>query len=445
MPRLRRLLVHLTPRVAIRAGLAALGAASLALYTVDLHALFGTGLRVLGVYVGVFAVAFVLYLAAAWLVLRRPTEDRVLLGLILGFGLLFRAAELPAPVVLSSDLFRYVWDGRVQRAGVNPYRYPPSAPELAPLRDGAIHPHINRPDKRTVYPPGAEMVFALAAHLGLDSVRGWRVFVLGCEVVTVTLLLGLLARMGLPAVSIILYAWAPLVVFEGAQAGHLDAALLPPLLLALRWRQDGRLARAGAALGAAVALKLYPAVLLLAWWRRGDWRFPAACLAVVALAYAPYTAGAGADVLGFLPEYFGRHEDFNIGLRFFLTEALGLEGERVHALAMLVLLAALLAVLLHVRRRRTEDAAGIVGAGRAAAGAYLALVPTAMHPWYALWILPFVTLAPSAAWVWFSGAVSLSYLAYASQPEAFPLWLRAVEWLPLYALLGWEARRGASG
>ena len=445
MPRLRRLLVHLTTRAATRAGLATLGAASLALYALDLHALVGTELRVLGVYVGVFAAAFVLYLAAAWLVLRRPAEDRVLLGLILGFGLLFRLAELPAPVVLSSDLFRYVWDGRVQRAGVNPYRHPPSAPELASLRDAAIHPHINRPDKRTVYPPGAEMVFALAARLGLDSVRGWRLLVLGCEVVTVALLLGQLARLALPAVSIILYAWAPLVVFEGVQSGHLDAVLLPPLLLALRWRQDGRLVRAGAALGAAVALKLYPAVLLLAWWRRGDWRLPAACLAVVALAYTPYTVGVGAGVLGFLPEYVGRAEDFNIGLRFFVTEALGLDGERVRALAMLVLLAALLVVLLRIRRRLTEDAAGIVRAGRAAAGAYLALVPTAMHPWYALWILPFVTLAPSAAWLWFSGAVSLSYLAYAWLPAPFPLWLRAVEWLPLYALLGWGARRGARG
>jgi hypothetical protein len=445
VPRLRRLLVHLTPRVATRAGLAALGAASLVLYVLDLHALFGAELRVLGIYVGVFGAAFVLYLAAAALVLRRPAEDPVLLGLILGFGLLFRVAELPAPVVLSSDVFRYVWDGRVQRAGVNPYRHPPSAPELASLRDAAIHPHINRPDKRTVYPPGAEMVFVAAARLGLDSVRGWRLIVFGGEVATLALLLAQLARLAMPSVAIILYAWAPLAVFEGMQAGHLDALLLPPLLLALRWRQDGRLARAGAALGAAVALKLYPAVLLLAWWRRGDWGFPTACLAVVALAYAPYTAGVGAGVLGFLPEYFGRAEDFNVGLRFFLTEALGLDGEPKRAFAMLALGAALLGVLLRIRRRLVEDFAGIVAAGRAAAGAYLALVPTAMHPWYVLWIVPFVTLAPSAAWLWFSGAVALSYLAYVWLPAPFPLWLRAVEWLPLYALLGWEARRGRHG
>ena len=445
MPRLRRLLVHLTSRLATRAGLTALGTASLAFYALDLHALFGTELRVLRVYVGVFATVFVLYLMAAWLALYRPTEDRVLLWLILGFGLLFRLAAFPAPVILSSDLFRYIWDGRVQRAGVNPYRYPPSAPELAFLRDGAIYPQINRPDKRTVYPPGAEMVFALATHLGLDSVRGWRAVALGCEIATGGLLLGLLARQGVPATAIILYAWAPLAVFEGVHTAHLDAMVLPPMLLALRWRQAGRLALAGATLGAAIALKLYPAILLLAWWRRRDWRLPLAALAVLGLAYAPYTLGVRAGVLGFLPEYLGRSEDFNLGLRYFVTEAIGLHGDTARVLAILALGAALLAALVRIALRRTEDATGIFRATRAAVGAHLALVPTPMHPWYVLWVVPLVAVAPSAAWLWFSGAVSLSYLAYAWLPAPFPLWLRALEYLPVYALLGWEARRAPRG
>ena len=54
-------------------------------------------------------------------------------------------ALLFAPLVLSSDLYRYIWDGRVQRAGINPYLYPPSAPELAVLRDEHVYPRINRP------------------------------------------------------------------------------------------------------------------------------------------------------------------------------------------------------------------------------------------------------------------------------------------------------------
>ncbi|OGL11752.1 MAG: hypothetical protein A3I14_00695 [Candidatus Rokubacteria bacterium RIFCSPLOWO2_02_FULL_73_56] len=422
-------------RTLVRAGVTAAGLGSLPLYGLDLHARVGADLGVLAVYVALFAGLFGLYLLTAWAVLARPARDPLVLALVLGFGLAFRVAVLPTPVVLSSDVYRYLWDGRVQRAGINPYRHPPAAPELRPLRDARIHAAINRPAAPTIYPPGAQAAFLAVTWLAPDSLLAWRGFLLLCELATGVLLLRLLDRLAVPREAIILYAWAPLAVFEGVQAGHLEVAVLPALLLALLWRQDGRMLRAGAALGVAVLVKLYPAVLLLAWWRRGDRRLPAACAVVVAAGYLPYLAGAGAGVVGFLPAYFTRAEDFNVGLRHFLTAAVGLGGEGPRAVAMLGLLALLLGVLLRIRREATDDAAGVFRAGMAAASAYLVLVPTSMHPWYAVFILPFVAVSPSPAWVWFTGAVSLSYLAYAWLPAPFPLWLRAVEWAPLWALL----------
>jgi hypothetical protein len=429
----------------VRMLVGALGALSLLGYALGFPWVPGAGPEPLVAFVALSLGLFLLYLLAAWVVVRRRSADRVLLGLILGFGFLFRLVLLPSPVVLSSDLYRYLWDGRVQRAGINPYQYPPAAEALAPLRDPAVFPHINRPDKPTIYPPGAQVLFAALTAIASDSILGWRLFLLGCEVVTAVLLLGLLRRMGVPPSGVLLYAWAPLAVFEGVQAGHVDAALLPALLLALRWRQEGRGVPAGAALGLAVLLKLYPAVLLLAWWRRGEWRFPAACAGVVAAGYLPYLAGAGSGVTGFLPEYFGSAEDFNVGLRFFLSQGIGLGGEVARGVVMLLLFGLLAVVLLLIARRRTEDFAGIFGAAMGAAAAYLLLVPTAMHPWYVLWILPFVAVQPSAAWLYFSGAVVLSYLKYAWEPAGLPLWVRAVEFLPLYGLLAWEWGRGRTG
>lgn len=419
--------------------IAGLGLLSLAGYAVGVARVAASGEHIFPAYVALFGGLFVLYGLAAGVVLRRPRADGVLLGLILAFGLLFRLAVLPTPVFLSSDVYRYLWDGRVQRAGINPYRFPPAAEELAPLRDPVIYPKINRPTKRTVYPPGTEALFAAVGAVAPDSLLGWRLFLLACEIATVGLLLRLLRRMGVPCVAVLLYAWAPLVVFEGVQAGHLEVALIPVLLLALGWRQAGRLAQAGAALGLAVLLKLYPAVLLVAWWRRGDRRLGLACAAVVATGYLLYAWGVGPQVVGFLPEYFGSAEDFNIGLRYFLTGWLPLQGlarEVVRGITMLVLGAVLLVVLGRIARDRREDAAGIFRVGMGAAAAYLVLVPTAMHAWYALWILPFATVRPSPAWLWWSGAVSLSYLTYAW--GEFPFWVRALEFWPLYGLLAWE-------
>ena len=430
----------------VRLGVAALGLLSVPGYAIDLRAAVGLDLHGMTWYVLLFAGQFALYLVASWLVLTWAARDRVALVLVLAFGLLFRLAVVPTPVQLSSDPYRYLWDGRVQHAGVNPYRYAPTAPELSHLRDEAIHPNINRPTKRTVYPPGAEMLFALVAAVAPGSLVGWRLFLLGCEIVTAGLLLRLLRRMNRPPTAVILYAWAPLAIYEGVQAAHVDVAFLPPLLLALLWRQEGRMTAAGLALGAAVSIKLYPAVLLVAWWRRGEWRLPAACLAALAAGYVPYAWPVGLGVLGFLPEYFSSGEDFNIGLRWFLTAGLTVGGDRVlgevvRGVAMLGLFGLLAWVLIAIRRRLREGADGLFAAGFAAAGAYLVLVPSALHAWYVVWIIPFLAVTPALSWLWLSGAVTVSYLDYAWRPAAFPLWARALEFLPLWALLVWEHRR----
>src|SRR5205807_103021 len=152
---------------------------------------------------------------------------------------------------------------------------------------------------------------------------------LASEVVTVGLLLALLRRAGVTPAVVIVYAWSPLVVFEGVQAGHVDLAMIPLVLAALAVRQRGSSVRAGIALGAAVLVKLYPLILLPAWWRPRDWRFPAAVAATVVLGYLPHAANVGLGVIGFLPEYLGRVEDHNIGLRALMTYPFGLTGDLV--------------------------------------------------------------------------------------------------------------------
>jgi len=484
-----------------RAAVAGIGLLSLAGYGLGFPRALGRGPATHEVYVLVHLGLFLLYVGAVGLVLRDRTADRGVLAIVLGAGLLFRLAVLPTPVVLSSDLYRYLWDGRVQRSGVSPYRYPPAAEELRVLRDAELWPGINRPTQRTVYPPGAEIVYRAVTVVAPDSIRGWRLFVLLCEGATIGLLLGLLRRMGEPETAVVVYAWAPLAVFEGAQAGHVDFVMLPLLLLALRLRQAGHMARSGLVLGCATLVKLYPAVLLPAWLGRGDWRFPAAWVATMTVGYLAFLGGVGPGVLGFLPRYFGSAEDFNIGLRLFVTDGIGLvlgapgrralgavvagllerlgQGDvrlavgrllspeeaqalrRVHdmptqdlgevllqqlgselvrALVMVLLLGVLALVLVRIGRRRPPGPAGVFRAAMAAVAAYLVLVPTAMHAWYAVWILPFLAARRSPAWVWFTGMVSLSYLKYAW--DGLPLWVRLVEYLPLYGLLLWEWRRG---
>src|SRR5207302_3291235 len=114
----------------------------------------------------------------AWLIavgaaLRLPRHRA--LALIFATGMALRLAALSGPPNTSDDLFRYSWDGRVQAAGIDPYAHPPDSPQLARVKESWLWPdgrgcaelmrppgctRINRPDKRTIYPPVAEAWFA---------------------------------------------------------------------------------------------------------------------------------------------------------------------------------------------------------------------------------------------------------------------------------------------
>ncbi|MGL3108822.1 hypothetical protein [Bradyrhizobium sp. BR 1432] len=119
---------------------------------------------------------------------EQAPPDRAL-WLIFGLAIVLRAYVLAFDPLLSNDIYRYVWDGRVQAAGINPYRYFPAHEALASLRDGAILPHINRADSAvTIYPPVAQFFFLVVTRIG-ESVTTMRLALLGCEAVTVTMIM----------------------------------------------------------------------------------------------------------------------------------------------------------------------------------------------------------------------------------------------------------------
>ena len=142
-------------------------------------------------FVASLCLAGALWLLAVSIVRRGRLPPRSL-WLVLGIALAMRLLTLTAPPVLSSDIYRYVWDGRVQLAGVNPYRYMPSADELAFLRDDAVYSHINRGDyAHSVYPPAAQAIFAVAAAV-TPGVFGMKLMIAAFDTLAIVALILLL-------------------------------------------------------------------------------------------------------------------------------------------------------------------------------------------------------------------------------------------------------------
>lgn len=406
---------------------------------------------------GIFGVAFVLYGIAAWRVLTMRPE-RYAMPVIIGFAVLFNGVLVFSRPTLSDDMYRYIWDGRVQGQGINPYRYASSAPELAALRDDTIWGHMNRISAITIYPPGAQMVYAALWRVVGDSIVGFKLFMVACALVSGWLLVHLLRRLGERPARVLLLLWHPLVIFEIAHAGHVDALYLPLIIGALLLRitapPDRVSARyeigIGLLLGAATLVKLYPVMLLVPLWsvrdvqgkRRGRLALLLTMFLTIAAGYAVYIA-PGVDTLGFLPTY--RREFFNIGpLPMALIQ--WAQANRIDfylpILILMPLLVALVSLWFLIVPAQTARAA--IQRCMWPIGIYL-IVSHNLFSWYVLWILPLVALnlqsgrwlgwTLNAALVWwlFSGLVALSYTVFVTgYPQA---WAIHVQFVPLYTLL----------
>ncbi len=255
----------------------------------------------------------ILCLAGAALVWNRRSS-RAVFWIIFGVGVLLRLGLVGETPKLSDDVYRYIWDGRVQTAGINPYRYIPADPHLAFLRDDAIYPHINRRDYApTIYPPFTQMFFFAVTRVS-ESIVWFKTVLLGLEGLTLWLLARLLVSFKLPRERVLIYAWNPLVIWEFS-SGHIDFLMTPLVLLALLARRRRRDALTGVLLGCAALVKFFPLVMFPALYRRWGWKMPFAAALTICLGYLPYV-GAGAGVFGFLPGYVGEEEMGNG--RFFL-------------------------------------------------------------------------------------------------------------------------------
>ncbi len=404
--------------------------------------------------VGLIGAACLIYLATVAFVFHVKLPARAV-WLILAVAIIARLGLVATPPFMSSDVYRYAWDGRVQQAGINPYLYIPADPALAHLRDPAIFPNINRLDyAHTIYPPAAELVFRAAGALAY-SVTVTKLAILALELAGMLAMWRVLVLAGLPPARLLIYAWNPLAIWSFAADGHVDGAMVGLLGLALLARagdrpdkQGGRQAATGALLGAAILVKFLPVVVAPALWRRWGWRLPAACAATIAALYAIYLS-AGWQVLGFLSAYTSE-EGLAQGVGFWPLAVLDRAIPLPHAAgAVYVILCGLAlaatALWMGFRQRVAQGPAELrrVGSNAAilVAGTLLAMSPH--YPWYYPWAALFACLAPWRSVVLLSCAPVLLYCDPYHATILFP----SLVFVPILILacLDWRAGRPLTG
>jgi len=333
-----------------------------------------------------------------------PSPARVVL-----VALLVRLPLLTVAPTLSDDVWRYVWEGEVWRAGLNPFVYAPDAPELAPLRD-AVWENVNHRQVPSIYPPLAQGLFALLSGGG---VLAWRLLASACDVGTAFLL----AR-ARPAAGW-LWALLPLPALESAVSGHLEGIGVACLVAAIVSRRP---LAAGAWAWAGAMVKLLPGVLLVLDRPR---RWPL---------WGLLTLGAALPLVrvdGF--ETYRASWSFNGSIHPLLEVVAG-PGARAFLQGVGAMVVG--GILL-----RSRDRARVA---LWTTGAFVILSPT-VHPWYVTWPLAAALLNNSRAWIVLAVTVPGAYVVLSTYDPATSAWTewvgtRVLVYTPFYLALlaeGW--------
>jgi alpha-1,6-mannosyltransferase len=379
------------------------------------------------------------YLLAVRELFTTPNFPRRVVVLGLALAVVWHLSFLLAPPGVDDDIHRYLWDGRVQRLGYNPYLVVPNDPALSALHTPETQT-LNNAYLPSPYPAGAELFFrgVTAIHESLFALK--LAFVV-CDFAIVFLLLDVLRRSGQASHWVLAYAWNPLLAIEVAGSGHVDivgALLLLVSVAALgrRWRSV-----AAVAFGLAVAVKLLPIVLLPLYWKRIRMRDAALAAVVVALLYVPFLSH-GHIPMGSLGTYV-RSFRFNDPV-FSLLEQFA-SPQIVAGVAVLV------GFLAAVWMRRKAPAS--FPAAFAWPMAASLLCAPVVYPWYLLWLLPFLRSASTVPIIIWAVSIIPTYYVWhlraLGRPWLVPGWMMALEYgaVGIAAIIGFRHstnRRAAS-
>ena len=391
------------------------------------------------------------------LLLLRPARlsGGVLVATVL-VAILMRAPWFFVPLSNGKDCCRYLWDGAVTANGVNPYEYSPQEvldgqtdnPAIEQLAQSghAILEGVNHPKLRTIYPPAAQGAFALAYWIAPWDLTGWRIVLVGFDILAALAVLALLRVSGLPPSLMFIYLWNPLLVMETYQAAHMDL-LVGAMVVCFAWAiVRNRSLAATIFLALAIGVKLWPALLapflLRSVW--GNWRrlaLVSGLLIVLLLSMAvPFSTAFGTSADSGLLTYAriwtgrsGAYPTFDkLGWWLQVKLSLDVDGHYVGR-GLMALVLAPLAVWLGLRRPYDNRALcrrmGLVIL-------LMLLLSPALWPWYYVAVIPLAAVAsPRLGLLLWTALLPLSYLEGAGLSAAQLTWLVHI---PVWLVLGVE-------
>jgi hypothetical protein len=369
-------------------------------------------------YVITLGIAAVTYLCAIREFTRTPKFPRHVIIVCLAMSAVWRVPYLRVGPGPQDDVLRYLWDGRVQRLGYNPYTVIPADPDVAALHTEETR-QMNNPDLPSPYPAGSQLFFRAVTAIH-ESAFAFKVAFAACDLAIVLLLLAELRRTGRGEHWVLAYAWHPLIVTCVAYNGHIDILGVLLLLISAAALSRRRSSLAAIAFGLAVSVKFLPVVLAPLYWGRVRIRDGLLAALIVGLLYVPFLQ-ADSVPIGSLGTFVERFR-FNDPIFAMLDRV-------VHpqvAASLAVLFGLVTAVWL--RAKHSAFSLDVLAWPMAVS---LAGAPV-VYPWYLLWLVPFLqSTSTLPLMIWTLSILSVFFVWYShaiGQPWQVPGWILLLEY-----------------
>jgi hypothetical protein len=281
------------------------------------------------------------------------------------------------------DIYRYIWEGRIQLDGFNPYALAPDSEELTPLRTG-LWKDINHKHIPTIYWPFAELLFKAGASVSHSIIFFKFMFTLW-DLLTLLILFLLVKHFAVEKRHLLLYALNPLVIIFISGEGHLDSVVIFWIMLCLYFLQLKKYRLMYLSLGLALMTKFTLFFILPFLIGRKNIRY-IPYLFLPALLFIPYLHP---DVSFFsVPTLFTMEFRHN-GLVYSLIHTL---FDYRTSLYISFSIALILCICVFLLTPDTFRAVSVV------TGIFLIFTPS-FHPWYLLIMTPFLVFYRSWPWL----------------------------------------------
>ncbi len=382
------------------------------------------------------------------------SKGRLSISAAVGIGIFLRLILLYAFPNLSNDIYRFLWDGRLIHDGIHPLSYLPSE-LMSSGRVGEwaseLYSSMNSQEYFTIYPPISQLVFYLST-LGdswslATSAMVMKAILFIADIGLLAALMQLLRKMQQPAYLALLYFLNPLVIMEVGGQVHYEGLMVCFLAFSLLLLSEKKYLFSGGALALSVGVKLLPLMfvpLFLCYLDNNSQRikFFGGLTSILLVSFFPFLIGL--DIGHFFSSlnlYFQKFE-FNASV-YYLLRYIGklLTGYNQIAIIGPLLSLISLGLILKISFSKELTSMKVLLSRMFYCFAIYLFLATTVHPWYLIMLI-FCGLFTSYRWfVAWSALIVLSYSTYATPDFTQNMYLIALEYSTMIAVLIWEYRK----